>query len=125
MAFFVLMLLPIMLGGPWRRSLRVLVPSWRFFEDIEPGHELWIYQDQSWQPPPPVANHLFLNPEGLLELACRDLVHTFLTDLEYRDTADLGDWPSYQLLRNLTRERGGSQFKLTFHGQDFFLSGTC
>ena len=125
MAFFLLMLLPIVLGGPWRRTLRVLVPSWRFFEDVQPAHELWIMQNQTWQPPPNVANNLFLNPEGLFELACRDLVHAFATDLEYRHPGDLAQWSSYQLLQNLTRQRGGTQFKLTQSGQDVFLSGTC
>lgn len=125
MAFFVLMLLPIVLGGPWRRTLRVLVPSWRFFEDVEPGLELWILQGQAWQPPPEVQNNLLFNPEGLLELACRDLVHAFTTDLEYRPSVELTEWPSYQLLQNLTRQRGGQQFKLTSQGEDVFLSGQC
>ena len=119
------MLLPIILGGPWRRRLRVLVPSWRFFEDVDPGHELWILQGQTWRPPPAVQTRLFLNPEGLLELACRDLVHAFTADLESRDVQDLTGWSSYQLLQNLTRQRGGSQFKLIQSGQDVFLSGKC
>lgn len=125
MAFFLLMLLPVVLGGPWRRTLRVLIPSWRFFEDVQPGHELWILQDQTWQPPPALKMNLFLNPEGLFELACRDLVHAFTTDLEYRESSHLSEWTSYQLLTNLTRERGGTQFKLTAQGQDVFLSARC
>lgn len=125
MAFFVLMLLPIVLGGSWRRRLRVLVPSWRFFEDVQPGHQLWILQQETWQPPPAVQTKLFLNPEGLLELACRDLVHAFTADLESRDPVDLTGWASYQLLTKLTRQRGGSHFKLTQGGQDVFLSAKC
>ena len=125
MAFFVLMLLPLVLGGPWRRSLRVLVPSWRFFEDVQPGYQLWIRQGQTWLSPPSVATRLFLNPDGLFELACRDLVHTFTAELEERDPRDLSRWPSYQRLVRLTRQRGGDQFKLTHAGEDVFLSGKC
>lgn len=119
------MLLPLVLGPPWRRTLRVLIPSWRFFEDVQPGPQLWILRDHNWQPPPVLRTNLFLNPEGLLELACRDLVHAFTTDLEYGQPGNLTEWTSYQLLTNLTRQRGGRQFKLTAQGQDLFLSGQC
>lgn len=123
MAYFSLMLLPLVLGEKWRRLLRCLVPSWRFFENADPPPRLWL-RCADWQPGwRPLRGWFWLNPEDLFELACRDLVHALCADLEE------GRFPpqeceSYLRLVNLARQRGAHQFKLSDGRGDLFLSGT-
>ncbi|MFN8609516.1 MAG: hypothetical protein U0931_18400 [Vulcanimicrobiota bacterium] len=123
MAYFALMLLPVLLGGRWRRLLRVLVPSWRFFENTDLAPQLWLlYSD--WQPGwRPLSRKLLFNPEDLLELACRDLVHSLCADLE-ESQRPIQECESYQMLVNLARQRGASRFKLCDPSGDLFVSAS-
>ncbi|MBS2035681.1 hypothetical protein JST97_11890 [bacterium] len=123
MAYFALMLLPVLLGGRWRRLLRVLVPSWRFFENAELPPRLWLRYEE-WEPGwKPLRRALWFNPEDLLELACRDLVHALCADLE-ENSRPIQDCESYLMLVNLARERGAHRFKLCQQGDDIFLSAS-
>jgi hypothetical protein len=96
---------------------RCLLPSWRFFDQVEPAPVLRFRSAPvgaafgDWQdaliPPPRTPGSLLFNPAGNLHLACRSLVEQLLADLE--DAAELGRAPhelvSYQLVCALVQRR--------------------
>ena len=71
---------------------RVLLPSWRFFEDIAPTPRLWCRvatRDADFGPwrellrgPTRRAGALILNPGGNLHLACHAVLEQFQGELE-------------------------------------------
>lgn len=117
------MFLPLLLGGRWRRLLRVVVPSWRFFENTDLPPRLWLLH-QDWQPGwRSIRGAVWFNPEDLLELACRDLVHSLCADLE-EAIRPIEECESYLMLVNLARQRGARRFKLCAGQEDLFLSAS-
>jgi hypothetical protein len=69
--------------------IRVLFPSWRFFEDLQWVPRLWFREVQGdrvgeWQacypPEPRSVFNLFLNPRGNLRLAAQTLVEQMASD---------------------------------------------
>ncbi len=97
---------------------RSLVPSWRFFEEIDPvpalrfrvaphGDDWGDWQDALVAPARTAAS-LVLNPAGNLHLACQSLVEHLVADLD--DATELGrglehELVSYRLVCALIEER--------------------
>jgi hypothetical protein len=113
--------------------LRSLLPSWRFFEDVEPGPEL-LYcvvqdgEDGAWQPAltPPAQRGLFLNAQGNLYLAQQSLVEQLWAELDGVETDAVSGLVSYRLVRRLVAERvpkdAHYRFKLVSGGSVDFES---
>ncbi|RYZ09790.1 MAG: hypothetical protein EOO73_02600 [Myxococcales bacterium] len=92
--------------------LRSLLPSWRFFEDVEPGPELrfCLSKDGSagtWQPVlvPPARRGFFLNAEGNLYLAEQSLVEQLWSELDGVTLEAAPGLTSYRLVQRLIVER--------------------
>lgn len=66
--------------------LRALFPSWRFFEEIEPGPVLQVCVADAWRDAwaasPRTAAALIVNARGNLELAYQSLVDQLWSELE-------------------------------------------
>lgn len=66
--------------------LRSLFPSWRFFEEIEPGPVLEVCVASEWRsawtPAPRTAAALIVNARGNLELAYQSLVDQLWSEIE-------------------------------------------
>lgn len=106
--------------------LRVLVPSWRFFEDICEQPSLYIRTGVSptqmgpWRECLPVASpqvlELVSNPDGNLALACKGVLEQLLADSALMNAEQLHHSVSYRLTRQLViyfqRPQGYFQFKL-------------
>ncbi len=92
--------------------LRVLFPSWRFFEDLDwipqlsfklEGSESWI---EVFEPETRCMGSLFLNARGNFRLAANSLVEQFTTDMaNLKDDSKLEETVSYQLVRRLVEFR--------------------
>ena len=96
--------------------LRVLFPSWRFFDSAaptprllvrtaEPGAPLGTYRD-ALPPLPRRWSSLFLNAEGNLRLAYHGLLERLVSDvaeLEEGDAEGARGLVSYELVMNLAR----------------------
>jgi hypothetical protein len=91
---------------------RVLLPSWRFFEDIAPTPRLWCrvatHGDEfgPWrellQGPTRHAVALLLNPTGNLHLACHAALEQLQSELEEAPSdARVGDLIGYGLVANI------------------------
>lgn len=102
--------------SPSASLLRVLVPSWRFFDDIAPTPLLLArvrLPDQepgAWreviQVPPRTPGTLFWNPEGNLSLAAHSLLDRLQMDLAELDAAGAPpaqELTSYKLVLNLVQ----------------------
>ena len=98
------------LGSHPLSLFRCLLPSWRFFDQVETlpvlryraaphGAGFGDWQD-ALTAPPRTPGSLFSNPAGNLHLACRSLVERLLADLE--DITEIGRAPhelvSYRLV---------------------------
>jgi hypothetical protein len=97
--------------------LRCLLPSWRFFEELEPVPALhyrsaphgddWGSWHEALTVPKRTATSLWLNAAGNLNFACQSLVEHLLAELE--DAAELGeaehDLISYRLICALIEVR--------------------
>ena len=92
--------------------LRSLLPSWRFFEDVEPGPEL-LYcvvgrgEGETWQPVlvPPSRRGFFLNAQGNLYLAQQSLVEQLWSELDGVEVDAAPRLTTYQLVQRLIAER--------------------
>lgn len=117
-------------GRSWL-LLRSMLPSWRFFEDVEPGPEL-LYcvvqdgHDGEWRPvlSPPARRGFFLNASGNLYLAQQALVEQLWSELDGVAVDDAPSLTSYQLVQRLIsgrmREKAHYRFRLTSpDGVDF------
>ncbi|MCC6771609.1 MAG: hypothetical protein IT360_10415 [Gemmatimonadaceae bacterium] len=123
------------IGHPLVVLLRVLLPSWRFFDDIEQTTALIVRVARAGEPfgpwravlPVPTRGplHLVWNPAGNLLLAQHALLERLLSDVAEWDegrTPGLETLVSYQLVLNLVRSEivagvwpgadGRIQFKL-------------
>lgn len=93
---------------------RVLLPSWRFFEDLGPVPKLYCRvrspqsEFSSWslllEPKARHFSQIFFNPSGNLRLACHSLVEQTFLDIndQSAESADhFSETVSYQLLQNL------------------------
>ncbi|MFN8573968.1 MAG: hypothetical protein U0132_18060 [Gemmatimonadaceae bacterium] len=119
--------------------LRVLVPSWRFFDAVGSSPLLLARTGPTpdtlgaWQiviqPPPRAFWHLVWNPQGNLSLAYHTAVERLASEVDLAPTArDLTNSVSYQLVLNLVettlRSTAGAQrehavqFKLVERGID-------
>ncbi len=132
-------------GNPLVALVRVLFPSWRFFDDVQVAPVLVVRTATGdggfgeWLPllsPPPRAWPLSLvwNPAGNLHLAEHVLLERLLTDAADWDEArdgDVGDLVSYELVVNLVRTKlpvastapMRFQFKLVDAGADGTSAG--
>jgi hypothetical protein len=116
--------------------LRCFFPSWRFFEQIEPGPSLEVctaatnepfgpWRD-AWTPGPRTTAALIVNPRGNLELAYQSLVDQLWSELE--ETPDPSSSITYALVQRLVEvesllplERTPGcryRFRLTFAARD-------
>jgi hypothetical protein len=99
-------------GRAWA-YVRALFPSWRFFEDVEPGPELQLGIASSegaattWHPVLPAAEtgRLFLNARGNLRLAYQSLVEQLESELDGCEVESAPQLISYRLVRRLVQER--------------------
>lgn len=98
--------------------LRVLIPSWRFFDDV--GHVSKLFYQTNlatqWQPCfQPQPRHwyqLFLNPQTNLRMALNSLVERLVSEISEATEASKDQIPqsvSYQLVENLVRHQARSQ----------------
>lgn len=125
--------------GGLARSLRALLPAWRFFDHVADAPCLSYRlvradgQSDAWRPLPlPVRSRslasLLLSPAGNLRLAYHTLVAQLLSDLtELPENDDLAAerLVSYQLTENLVRAQlpehertAGARFQFKIHGRD-------
>ncbi|RYZ70250.1 MAG: hypothetical protein EOP09_06400 [Proteobacteria bacterium] len=89
----------------WEITLRSLLPSWRFFEDL---HEIPLVSyrldnlSADWIPCfPPIARSslaVFFNPSGNRRLATLSIAEQFLIELEAGRKDPPSAWASYQML---------------------------
>lgn len=101
--------------------LRSLLPSWRFFEDIEPGPEL-LYcvvqdgRDGEWQPVlvPPARRGFWLNAEGNLYLAQQSLVEQLWSELDGVAVEAAPRLTSYRLVQRLIAARTPANARYRF-----------
>ena len=116
-----------------RGLLRVLIPSWRFFETAGWLPELSMRFEGEWDwhpvlaPPPRRWRHLFFNPEGNLHLALQTTVERLVIEInELPEGQSLAaDSPLYRIVRNLCASRAGGrpfQFKITGEGENLLVS---
>lgn len=103
------------INHPFNGVLRLLFPSWKFFD--RPGHLIRLdYRLQhadsaitsNWQPVLQSQKRtwtcLFLNPQGNLHLACQSLVEQLVTQIQNTPENQLDsifESTSYQLVKNL------------------------
>jgi len=100
-------------GHPLVALVRVLVPSWRFFDDLQVTPALRVRvactggEFGDWEPviapAPRRARHLVWNPEGNLVLAQHALLERLMLDVGAweGDSAAVTSFVSYQLVLNL------------------------
>lgn len=127
-------------GHPLVALVRVLFPSWRFFDDVQVAPLLLVRLadgDDSFgtwhrllaSPPRAWPRSLLWNPRGNLHLAEHVLLERLLTevaDLDDSGSTNVDELVSYELVVNLVRTKlapsGGSaqrfQFKLVEVGAD-------
>jgi len=122
---------------------RVLLPSWRFFEDIAPAPRLWCRVARrgedfgGWREllsaPTRGAGALLLNPAGNLHLACHAALEQFQSELEAAPPdMPVGELIGYGLIANMvayelkTAEPAGPelrfQFRLADGGHELLIS---
>lgn len=115
--FFLFILLMIITLSPridinskWTPFLRILLPSWRFFEDIGHKHSLWIksISDPEWiriQHPAKLSPWVFIhNPDVNLRFALDSLLDLFLLDvakLQSTDSLNTNDHEAQEIIENL------------------------
>ena len=109
------------------RWLRILIPSWSFFEK---PNQAWTLQyrvetEADWRPLTfPVVPAAGLNPRGNLNLAFQSIVNGLAQAL---DQPDLTTSPEYKLACSLVRSVAPAgrpfRFKLCADGEDVMLSG--
>jgi hypothetical protein len=89
--------------------LRSLLPSWRFFEDVEPGAELSfrILPEGDWLPAivPPATRGFFLNARGNLSLLQQSLAEQLLAELDGVEVSQAPSLVSYRLVQHLIEAR--------------------
>jgi hypothetical protein len=125
-------------GARWLPLVRVLLPSFRFFEDIAPIPALFVKcvaspADEDDMPyvralapaPPRRLRHALWNPEGNLHLAHGSLLERLVSDLGDADITAIADaeaLTSYRMVAVLAREEAARlglrgdylQFKLRY-----------
>jgi hypothetical protein len=89
--------------------LRCLLPSWRFFEDVEPGPELSfrVLPAGDWLPAvvPATTRGFWLNARGNLSLAEQSLAEQLLSELDGVEASHAPRLVSYQLVQRLVEAR--------------------
>lgn len=92
--------------------LRSLLPSWRFFEEVEPGPELRFCvvgsgSEGGWRPvlTPPARRGFFLDAESNLHLARQSLVEQLWSELDGVEPQAAPSLTSYRLVKRLVEER--------------------
>jgi hypothetical protein len=110
------------LGSPSWRLFRCLIPTWRFFEQIEPvpalryrvapGGNDWRDWQDALRPPPRTASSLLINAAGNLHLASESLVEHLIAELEGARELDRSedDLVSYHLVCALVEQRVRATF---------------
>lgn len=106
-------------GHPLVALVRVLFPSWRFFDDVQVAPLLLVRVAQgdapfgTWQrllvpPPRPWPRSLLWNPDGNLHLAEHVLLERLLTevaDLDESRSESVDELVAYELVVNLVRAK--------------------
>jgi hypothetical protein len=98
-------------GTSWQ-LLRSLLPSWRFFEEVDVGPELSFRVVVNGKPGPwyeaiersAQRPSLWLNPQGNLELLKYSLVDQLVDDLGHVAAEHVAGLVSYRLVRLLVEE---------------------
>ncbi|MFP5519165.1 MAG: hypothetical protein ACLGGX_04635 [Bdellovibrionia bacterium] len=119
--------------------LRVLFPTWRFFEKQGHTFQVWLQlkNQTSWTPLIPKNRHsikyLFFNPYGNFQHAIRSCAEQFIIEISKNTSQNIENNPRYLTLRNfcaLTSNASGPwRFKITAHSpqnptdqEDVFIS---
>ena len=130
---------PVEVRSQWVQLLRMLLPSWRFFEELGdvPRLEFREGSDDSLGPWQPVIvplrrsmRRLVYNPDGNLALACESLLQQLIGDVAdlAQPTSDVvAGLVSYRLTRNLVEQRiakdaSAYQFQVVLGGEDVIVS---
>jgi hypothetical protein len=104
-------------GTAWM-LLRSLLPSWRFFEDVEPGPALSFRVASSdgqygpWREaiePRAGASALLLNAEGNLRLSYQSLVEQLEAELDGVELTVAPNLVPYRLVQRLVEQRAKQQ----------------
>lgn len=89
--------------------LRSLLPSWRFFEDVEPGPELSfrVLPEGDWLPAivPAGTRGFFLNARGNLSLLQQSLAEQLLAELDGVEVSQAPSLVAYRLVQRLIESR--------------------
>jgi hypothetical protein len=106
---------------------RVWVPTWRLFDRLGPGPQLYARQGGQWvpllqHPPRPRWYSLFYNPQGCLFHARQNLLFRLVEEVQ--TTEHPRELVSFQLMEVLVRKlTGQDEFRITVEGQDVIVSG--
>jgi hypothetical protein len=85
-------------GWSW---LRVLLPSWRFFDSVAAPLSLWVESEGSWREVAlPHQHGVFCNPRGNLSLLLYSTLERLLAELA-DDPVNPEQLTSYLLIQNL------------------------
>jgi hypothetical protein len=102
-------------GWSW---LRVLLPSWRFFDSIAAPLALWVESAGSWrQVRLPHEYGLFCNPRGNLSLLLYSTLERLLVELA-EDSVNPEQLTSYLLVQNLAARQAGAGVPYRFEIRD-------
>lgn len=95
--------------------LRVLFPSWKFFDEIEFIHELMVRVRTTesamgeWQPAPSFPDRtplsLFLNAGGNIRHAENSLIESLVQRLRKGERQNIESWPVFEMVRLLACQR--------------------
>ncbi|AZZ36284.1 hypothetical protein CIK05_05595 [Bdellovibrio sp. qaytius] len=112
--------------------LRVLLPSWNFFDRAGDQFELQIQKSDSWQnffesaQPPRNFSNLFLNGPYNLRLAYKSNIDRFMSEAQGLTRTEIEALESYQfILRMISFERAISDYKFRIilsNGEEVFRS---
>jgi hypothetical protein len=88
-------------GWSW---LRILLPSWRFFDSVAAPLALWVESDGHWREVLfPHEHGLFCNPRGNLSLLLYSTLERLLVELS-EDPVNPEQLSSYLLVQNLAAQ---------------------
>ncbi|HEX5656778.1 MAG TPA: hypothetical protein VFX59_06265 [Polyangiales bacterium] len=108
-------------GWSW---LRVLLPSWRFFDSVAAPLALWVESAGSWREVDfPHQHGTFLNPRGNLSLLLYSTLERLLLELA-EDSVNPEQLTSYLLVRNLAAQgvQGAYRFEIRDRAQTLLSS---
>ncbi|MET0287582.1 MAG: hypothetical protein ABW352_24050 [Polyangiales bacterium] len=106
-------------GWSW---LRILLPSWRFFDSVSAPLALWVESDGRWREVVfPHQYGLFCNPRGNLSLLLYSTLERLLVELS-EDPVNPEQLTSYLLVQNLAaRDAGAHAYRFEIRDAEHVL----